>query len=146
MRHSCTVCVTKPSPRRTLPACLRRLEVQFSLARIGQDLFFRFTDSRGNNYRVTKPANLLGRATIYLDHYAAVAETVNPPNPGSPAIEADLPLRLLNAYAGQFTLTVFQGDNLVPFRALGVGYTSLILDIATDYSNQDTTDYLLTYE
>lgn len=122
---------------RTIPDCLERLELQFPISRVGQVLRVRFSDRLGNRYQRTKEVDSEGKIRVYLVPVLAT-ET-------EPAIEYDLPLRLLNGWASPFGLEVRDEEGIIPYRVEGVQHDRVYLETER-YSDLPTDKFVLDYE
>lgn len=125
-----TCCKTSFNLCEPIPACIKQLIIKTPV--ISTDVTLRFLDKFGNIYYVTKMADSSGMVTIQIQDDGLLTR--------------DLPLALLNEYAGAFFIILFNASAAqVKWTISSVQYDAIgflvrnIVPVVDDYTIDPTT-------
>jgi hypothetical protein len=113
-----TCCKTSYALCDSIPACVKQLIIKTPV--ISASVTLRFSDKFGKVYYVTKTADSQGEITIQL----ILDSTVDP------ALSPDLPIALLNEYAGEFRVMAYDAAGAQKqWTISGIQYDALIISV-----------------
>jgi len=129
-----TCCKTSYTLCDPIPACIKQLIIKTSV--ISDDVTLRFLDKFGNIYYVPKTSDAGGLVTVQLIFVGTVI----------PALQADLPIGLLNQYAGEFKIMVYDKNNVeVKWTISGIQYDAIVINVKDIIPVTDTYTVDVTY-
>jgi hypothetical protein len=103
----------------SVPACIMQLTIKTPI--ISDECTLRFLDKFNKVYYVTKDTDVNGEMTVQI-----IEDDSDPLN----VIEADLPVALLNQYAGEFKVMAYNSDNeIVQWTISGQQYDALVFEV-----------------
>ena len=111
-------CKTSYTLCEPIPACIKQLIIKTPV--ILDEVTLRFLDKFGKIYYVTKTTDADGLIIVQLIYDDSVI----------PALIVDLPVALLNEYAGEFKVMIYDANGVqIKWTISGIQYDALIINI-----------------